>query len=167
MKKIYLVRHGKALKQAGLLDAERPLVHEGVQESRHAARFLLRAGLTPALLLSSPARRAAETAKIFCERWERPIDSIQINERIYTDDHEGLWRLLRTLDDQHEAVCLFGHNPSFENLARALSNQYNQPLPTGGVISISCPVEFWRDLQKQINAFDFLEVLPLNSTKRL
>ncbi len=163
MKKIYLVRHGKALKQEGFLDAERPLVPEGIKEAHYAAKYLQHAGITPTLLLSSPARRAADTAKIFCEEWQRPIESIQINERIYTDDQEGLWRLLRVLDDQHEAVCLFGHNPSFEELARMLAKHYDLPLPTGGIIGISCPVEFWRDLQKQKNTFDFLESLPQTS----
>jgi phosphohistidine phosphatase len=157
MKKIYLVRHGKALKQEGLQDIDRPLVSEGAKEAHRVAKFLKKQGIQLDSMISSPAKRAYDTAKIFCSVWKQDKEQILIREEIYTGDAERLFELLRGLDDRHEAVFFFGHNPTFEELASLLSKNYKASLPTGGVIGLSCPVMTWKALQRQKNTVDFLK----------
>ena len=56
---IYLLRHGIA--EDGYPDAQRALTEEGKEKLR---RVLKRSGAKPSLILSSPYRRALETAQI-------------------------------------------------------------------------------------------------------
>jgi phosphohistidine phosphatase len=65
---IYIVRHGIAEDySAAGSDAERRLTEVGIEKTRRAALGLERIGVTPELILTSPLRRAEETARIIAE----------------------------------------------------------------------------------------------------
>jgi len=62
---VYLMRHGVAADAApGMTDADRALTSEGVRKTRRAAQGLQRMGVQPKMILSSPLRRAEETARL-------------------------------------------------------------------------------------------------------
>ena len=62
---IYLVRHGIAgAAPAGMSDADRRLTPEGHRKMRRIAGGLKRLGISPDVVLSSPLRRAEETAAV-------------------------------------------------------------------------------------------------------
>jgi phosphohistidine phosphatase len=62
---IYLVRHGIAGPATeGMSDAERALTPDGQRKMRRAAAGLKRLGVVPEVVLSSPLRRAQETAAV-------------------------------------------------------------------------------------------------------
>ena len=61
---LVLIRHGIAAERNGMPDAERPLTAKGIQRTRSVARALRGLGVAPDLALSSPLRRAVETAQI-------------------------------------------------------------------------------------------------------
>ena len=62
---IYLVRHAIAgAAAAGMSDSDRALTSEGEWKMRHAAAGLKRLDVTPDVVLSSPLRRAADTAAV-------------------------------------------------------------------------------------------------------
>ena len=64
---LILLRHGKAEDQAASGgDRERALVAKGFAQAARAGALLKGAGLLPDLVLSSPLRRARETAETFC-----------------------------------------------------------------------------------------------------
>ena len=60
---LYLLRHGTAAHGAGK-DADRPLTAEGKAEVSAVAARARAAGVKPDAILSSPLRRAIETAKL-------------------------------------------------------------------------------------------------------
>jgi len=65
---VYLLRHGIA--EAGLpghADAERALTDEGREKLRRVLKRARSAGVEPSLILSSPYRRALETAAVAAE----------------------------------------------------------------------------------------------------
>lgn len=67
MEELVFMRHGHALgtREAGVSsDSERPLSPRGEEEALEAARRLKAAGFAPALIISSPFRRAARTADL-------------------------------------------------------------------------------------------------------
>ena len=64
---IYLLRHGIAEEGFGKRDSDRALTDEGRQKLRALLSTAARAGVTPTLVISSPYRRAMETAKIAIE----------------------------------------------------------------------------------------------------
>lgn len=62
---LYLLRHGIAEDpRPGMADEERALTPEGVSRTRRAVQGLAGLGVRPDVVLSSPLRRAAETADI-------------------------------------------------------------------------------------------------------
>jgi phosphohistidine phosphatase len=66
---LYLVRHGDALARGGAVatDADRPLSSRGEGEARRAGRLLSLMDPAVTLVLTSPALRALETARLIAE----------------------------------------------------------------------------------------------------
>ena len=65
---IYLMRHGIAADPApGVSDADRALTPEGVRKTERVAAGLEKLGIKPDVILSSPLRRAEETARLVAE----------------------------------------------------------------------------------------------------
>src|SRR4051795_4609533 len=65
---IYLLRHGVAEDaRPGQPDSERALTGEGREKLRRVLKRARRADLDPSLILSSPYRRAMETAAVAAE----------------------------------------------------------------------------------------------------
>jgi phosphohistidine phosphatase len=65
---VYLMRHGIAADpSAGMSDADRALTAEGVRKTTRVAVGLQNLGAKPDLILSSPLRRAEETARLVAD----------------------------------------------------------------------------------------------------
>lgn len=64
MKEIWLLRHAKAEPGYTVADFERTLEESGKDDAFTIATYLKNADLHPDVILSSPATRAIETAKI-------------------------------------------------------------------------------------------------------
>src|SRR5919202_58487 len=73
---IYLLRHGIAESQAAT-DAERDLTAEGRKKVRQVMKVAADAGVSPALVLSSPYRRALTTARIAIDELGYKGDLVQ------------------------------------------------------------------------------------------
>ena len=66
MKNLILIRHAKSSwKNTSLDDFDRPLNKRGKQDAPIMADRLLKRGINMDYIISSPAKRAADTAKIF------------------------------------------------------------------------------------------------------
>lgn len=64
------MRHGDAGFPTGISDSERVLSSKGKSEVAHAAAAFLQTGLKPTLLISSPVKRAKETAILLRQYFE-------------------------------------------------------------------------------------------------
>ena len=65
--RILLMRHGAAVKKGPYADLDRPLTPRGAADVGRAALGLKRAGAQPVALVTSPAQRCVETARIVAE----------------------------------------------------------------------------------------------------
>jgi len=143
-----LVRHARAVTQAvSEPDFERALTVEGRNEARNAAERFADDGPTPDLLVSSPAPRALETARIFAAALGLAADAIAIEPELYNasvDDIESV--LGRTpADVTHAAV--FGHNPGVSDFARAVGADLTiTDLGTAGGITFQLDMPDWATL---------------------
>jgi len=116
---IYLLRHAIAeAGQPGQADAERALTREGREKLR---RVLLRArgaGARPALILSSPYRRALETAEAAKEALG--CGEIERTEALTPDaSPDDTWEEIR-LRKSEDAILLASHEPLMSSLAAYL-----------------------------------------------
>lgn len=100
---IWLLRHAEAAD--GTPDDERPLTARGEAQARAAGRALARLGVRPDLCLSSPKRRALETAALACE----PLGvEVTVEPALSGNPFD-----VATLTAGLEEVLLVGHDPSF------------------------------------------------------
>jgi phosphohistidine phosphatase len=102
---IYLLRHGIA--EDGYPDAERALTAEGKDKLR---KVLKRAGARPSLIISSPYRRALETAQIAAEVLEYRGDVERAQALTPDGSAAGVWEEIRIRQNE-DAILLASHEP--------------------------------------------------------
>jgi phosphohistidine phosphatase len=145
MKKLILVRHGKAEVEAhGISDFERSLTTSGKKISKRMAHIFIEKEESPGLLISSPAFRAIETALIFAGERGTGYDKMITDIRLYDNtDLEKVKMILTEKGDDIDTVTLFGHNPSFSEIANGLSKNGCDFIPKSGIVCITFNVKSW------------------------
>jgi len=147
MKTLYLLRHGKADRPAGMLsDKERPLLKHGVEETAKICRKMARKGMIPEAIIASTAVRARQTAEAAARDLDFDRERIENAEVIYGAEADELGLFLRHQSDDRASLMLVGHNPGLEDLAGLLGNEQAGHLPTGGVIVLRLAITSWSDL---------------------
>jgi len=117
---IYLLRHGIAEDlRPGLRDFDRPLTPEGGGKLRRVLERARASGATPGLILSSPLRRAVQTAQIAAEVLHYSGKILQ--SRALTPDASPAeaWSEIRACGEQ-PAVLLASHEPLMSSLVAFL-----------------------------------------------
>lgn len=115
---LYFLRHGEADWPGWTKpDDERPLTDFGKKEVRQVARFLRRLKVAPGVVVTSPLRRASQTAEIAAEELKTKLRQDQELEPGF-----GISEL-RTVLNRHgsRALMLVGHEPDFSSVISALT----------------------------------------------
>ena len=136
VKQLFIIRHAKSDWSFDVGDFERPLNFRGFKNAPQMALRLAQHTILPQYLVSSPAKRAITTAQIFAEHLRIPVKEIQMDDRIYEASPNTLLQLINGLDNSHDRVALFGHNPSFTLLANYLADEHISNIPTCGIVLI-------------------------------
>lgn len=146
MKTVILVRHGKASHDdISIADVRRPLTAEGRKRTKRIARYLADKNIGIEKLITSPAVRAFETAKILaCELEISPADFI-IEKSIYEAVPDQIFNMLYSLPGEVNRVMIVGHNPALYLFAVQYMQTPVDSLPTSGVISLEFDTEKWTD----------------------
>jgi phosphohistidine phosphatase len=139
MKKLIFIRHGRAEEQApDISDFERSLTLKGKAISRLMARRLREKENSKGVIITSPAFRALETAIIFAEEFGIEPGKIIINSTLYYKmNFHCLPDILSLVNEDTDSVMLFGHNPSFTEIADNLCKDGCDFMPKCSVIGIS------------------------------
>jgi phosphohistidine phosphatase len=116
MYELLVMRHGKSGWPAGVSDEQRPLKARGEKNASRMGHWLVEQGLLPDQVISSPARRAMETAQRVCDAMAFPASRIVQQPRIYEASLDDLLQLLHELPGSLHRVLLIGHNPGLEHL---------------------------------------------------
>jgi phosphohistidine phosphatase len=122
---LWLLRHAEAAE--GRPDEARPLTPHGLDQARIAGRALLRLGVHLDSCLSSPKRRAMETAQLACE----PLAVEIVTEPALAGSMYDPERLAAGLGD----VMLVGHNPSMSTVLRDMTGA-RVHLRKGGIAAV-------------------------------
>ncbi len=107
---LYILRHGIAEDGgAGQPDSERALTDEGKQKLRRVLERVRTAGVAPSLILTSPYRRALETAKIAGQILDcRKI--VETEALVPGSTPEKVWEAI-CARRREDAVLIAGHEP--------------------------------------------------------
>lgn len=165
MKTLFVLRHAKSSwDNPDWSDFERPLNERGLRAAHFIGELIARRGIAPQRIVSSPARRAAQTAECVRE-FANLAAPIKFDERIYEASPLTLFNLIREFDGSVDSVLLIGHNPGFENLVRVLTGE-TVAMPTAALAKINLPVDAWRDLGAGKAKLEFL-IRPKEEMKKL
>ena len=117
---VFVLRHAIAADVApGQQDSERRLTDVGRDRLKLVVRRAMRAGMDPAVVLTSPYVRARQTAEILLEEVDRPCELVTTANLTPYADVAGLWQELREYA-QLSPVMVVGHNPQLSELVSVL-----------------------------------------------
>jgi phosphohistidine phosphatase len=119
---LYFLRHGIALDrlQWHKRDADRPLTPEGVQKTKKVARGMRKLGLKFDWILTSPYRRAYDTAMIVADCY-KASKKLRILKSLAADgDPQQLVRNLALDYRTGDSLLLVGHEPYLSRLISVL-----------------------------------------------
>jgi phosphohistidine phosphatase len=117
---IYLLRHGIAEDaKPGRPDSERPLTSEGRDKLRRVLKRARVADLTLSLILSSPYRRAMETAAVAAEVLGYKGEIVRTGALVPESSPQDSWEEIRNRKDER-AVLLASHEPLMSSLVAFL-----------------------------------------------
>jgi phosphohistidine phosphatase len=117
---IYLLRHGIAEDgKPGRPDSERALTAEGKEKLRRVLKRARRADCAPSLILSSPYKRAVETAAVAADVFGYKKDVLQTRALVPEARPNECWDEIRVHKDE-AAVLLASHEPLMSALAAYL-----------------------------------------------
>lgn len=145
MKRLFILRHAKSSwDDTSLSDFERPLNDVGVETAPFIGKYMAGHDYLPKAVVSSPARRAKETAELI--KTNAGIGGeIRFDDRIYEASPNTLRQVVSELSDDLESAMVVGHNPGIEGFIRHLTGQI-EPMPTAALAVIDLDVESWRKI---------------------
>ncbi|HSN08101.1 MAG TPA: histidine phosphatase family protein, partial [Hanamia sp.] len=112
MKTLLLVRHAKsAWDDPSLSDFERTLTDRGKYDAKVMAKRLEEKSIKIDLFISSSAKRAKKTAKIFMQELEKDSKKLALLPSLYEASLKDFYNAVEMLNDKDKTVALFAHNP--------------------------------------------------------
>jgi phosphohistidine phosphatase len=142
MKTLYVLRHAKSSwEDRDLADFDRPLNQRGITAAPFMGQLMKKNELAPSLILSSPAVRARETARLVKEAAEFDAE-IKHNERIYEASPQTLKHVASSIDDRFDSAMIVGHNPGMEGFVYSLTGKL-EPMPTASLAIIDLDISGW------------------------
>jgi phosphohistidine phosphatase len=158
MKTLYLVRHAKSSwKHAELKDYERPLKKRGKKNTKFMAGLLKKGDEIPDLIISSPAKRAFSTSKIFAD--ELGIDNKKLisEKKLYMADNNNFLIVINSIPEDVNKAMLVSHNPGLTNFVSYISEEEIDNIPTCGVVRIDFDATYWIDITSVKGKLIFFE----------
>ena len=148
MKTLLLLRHAKAEPaDSAPTDFERPLAKRGHEDAKRVGKTLAEMGQVPDTIVTSPARRAKETAEgvATASGFKDPLLETQA---LYDTPGESWLAVLAELPSSADSALLVAHNPGIEELAAVLAGA--QPgfltCPTAGLIAFESSAASWKEI---------------------
>jgi len=146
MKNLFIIRHGKATHEL-MPDIKRHLKEKGIKRTRKHANVLQEKNILPDLIVSSPAVRAFQTAKILKEVLNYP-DEVTIDQYFYFYPLEDVINQIKKFPDDKQNIFIVGHNPVWTDIADRFTENGLWHLRTSGIAGIQFDTDTWKDFDK-------------------
>jgi len=150
------MRHAKSSwDNSDLADFDRPLSDRGEAAAPFMGELIAARGLAPEEIVSSPAKRALQTATLVKESGgiEAPI---RLDERIYEAGAQTLKQVASEFRDELDIMMMIGHNPGFEGFVSFLTGR-QESMPTAALAVIDLDIDKWSDVKN--GEGDLIEVI--------
>lgn len=156
MKTLYLMRHAKSSwKDITLDDFDRPLNKRGQRDAPFMGELLNKRGIKPDIIYSSPANRTKTTAQIIAKKvgYTKPI---KFENKIYESNLISLKNIIYGINNKHNIVFLFGHNPCLNIFVEDFCPFYEN-IPTCGIVMLEFSCESWDEISMENCNFALFE----------
>jgi len=158
MKTLILVRHAKSdWSESGLSDMDRPLNDRGKRDAPVMAHRLLDKKIKIDAFISSPAKRAARTAKIIAGEYGKKKEKVTFNEKLYLAEPAAFFEVIEEADNKDETIAIFSHNNGITDFANLLTDTRVDNIPTCGIFAVKADCDSWQDFQKAKKTFWFFD----------
>jgi len=142
------MRHAKSDWGNNLPDIERPLNKRGKKAAPFMGEELVKRNKTPDLILSSPAKRAVNTAKRVIEAIDYQKELVIIKD-FYFGYMEHIINSIKSIDNENNVAMIVGHNPLWEDLVTELSKKSDFiVMPTAAIASLVFNTDDWRMIKE-------------------
>ena len=150
MKRIIIVRHAKSVPYGYDDDFHRDLTDRGINDAEKISSRLKETGITPDLVIASPATRTMHTASIFCKNLSYDLKTIR-QERDFYDGAttQSFIDVIQKLPEDVQTVFIFGHNPAVYYLVNNFVKYFNADMPTCSTVGIDFSVDGWTEVRTQ------------------
>lgn len=124
-----------------MADFDRPLNKRGLEIVPFVGEKIYDNKFQIDLIISSPAKRAKQTAILLKETAQLKAD-IRYNEKIYEASPHRLLEIIAETEDDKNSIMLVGHNPGLEGLIRVLTGE-TRLMETAALAVIDLHIEEW------------------------
>lgn len=158
MKKLYIIRHAKSSwENFTVPDFDRPLNDRGKADAPEMAKRLIERKIKIDAFVSSPAKRAKKTAKLFAKAFDVKEEDIILLDRLYEASVATFFEVVTTLSDKFDSVAIFSHNPGITDFVNRLCNARVDNMPTSSVFAIEIDIKKWHDFKDEEKKFLFFD----------
>ena len=155
---LILIRHAKSdWGNPGQDDFDRSLNERGKRDAPLMANRLLDKKIAIDLFIASPAKRAAKTAKIFAETFERKKEEIIFKEELYLSGPDVFFKVIESIDNDKNSIAVFSHNNGITDFANLLTDVRIDNIPTCGIFAVKVDCTSWSDFRKAKKEFLFFD----------
>ncbi|MGB5028161.1 MAG: histidine phosphatase family protein [Chitinophagaceae bacterium] len=158
MKTLLLIRHAKSdWANTALDDFDRPLNERGKKDAPEMADRLKDKKIMIDAFITSPAKRAAKTAKVFAEKYAIKKEGLIIKEELYLPAPDVFYSVIEKTDDTLTNIAVFSHNNGITDFANMLTETRIDNFPTCGVFAIKIESDSWKNFREAKKEFWFFD----------
>ena len=158
MKTLLLIRHAKSgWDDPSLSDIERKLTDRGKSDAKIMAKRLQERSIKIDACVSSTAKRAKKTAKIFMEEFEKDKKKLELRPSLYEASVKDFYDVVESLDDKDKSVALFSHNPGITDFVNSFDTTPIDDMPTCSIYAIKAKTKRWKDFLESKKEFLFFD----------
>ena len=158
MKTVLLVRHAKSSWDDPLMvDFERPLNERGKKDAPIMAKRVKDKEISIDAFISSPAKRARKTAKLFAEVYKHKEENIIYKSELYHADAAAFYSVIENADNDDKCIAVFSHNPGITYFVNELTGVKIDDMPTCAVFALQADCSKWKDFKKARKNFLFFD----------
>ena len=148
MKTLIVIRHAKSDWSTAHSDFDRPITPARQADTSRVAKAIKRELLIPQLVVASAAKRASQTAALFCKTWDYPVEAIETDRSIYMCTVDHFATRIKAIDSNHHCIAIVAHNPTVTDFVNDYSDQFLIEIPTSGAVCIHFDVDHWHEISK-------------------
>jgi len=159
MKTLLLIRHAKSgWDDPSLSDFDRPLTERGKSDAKMMAKRIKEKSIEIDSFVSSPAKRAKKTGKIFMKEFKKQEEELLLVPGLYEGSTTDFYDAIQNLSDTESVVAVFAHNPGITDFVNSLQCSPVYNMPTSAVFALKIKTKHGKDLpdaEKKFLFFDY------------